>query len=199
MADANPRTALVVAIIGLVGTLGAALITNWTKIFPTTAPEPTVPMEYRPAASGSPAPARPAEPAPAGLPVTSVRPEPVGRPSSNAPAPNAPASPPAAPAVSLTGVWVDVGAPMNQSEMTQSGQSFSFRRRGALANGQPFEATGTGTIVGLSVNLAYTARYAFNTQSTGQCSGSVSSDGTRLDLQCQDTMLGTFAGTSLRQ
>ena len=33
MAELNPRVAIIVAIIGIVGTLGAALIANWDKIF----------------------------------------------------------------------------------------------------------------------------------------------------------------------
>ncbi|MCP9836131.1 hypothetical protein KBY84_01325 [Cyanobium sp. N.Huapi 1H5] len=41
MADPSHRVTITVAIIGLVGTLGAALLSNWDKIF-TRAPQPPV-------------------------------------------------------------------------------------------------------------------------------------------------------------
>jgi len=34
----NPTTPILVAVLGLIGVLGGALIANWDKVFPRTAP-----------------------------------------------------------------------------------------------------------------------------------------------------------------
>ncbi len=45
MADGSGRTAILVATIGLVGVLGAALIANWTTFFPHKDGNPSAPQQ----------------------------------------------------------------------------------------------------------------------------------------------------------
>lgn len=63
MADPSHRVTITVAIIGLAGTLGAALLSNWDKIF-TRAPQPPVEDHLLPKPPKNPIDAPSADPTP---------------------------------------------------------------------------------------------------------------------------------------
>jgi hypothetical protein len=160
MPDSSHRATIIAAVIAAVGTIAAAALTNWDKIFPPAQP---------PSSSGSPQVAR------------------------------ADARPPAEPTPNIGGVWRDLNFPSNGSQITQRGGSFEFTRWGVLPSGIRFESSGNGTISGLRVTSTYSARYQSGAASTGSCSGTVSPDGTRMDLTCQDSLLGAFSAPAMRQ
>jgi hypothetical protein len=161
MAEPNHRTAIVVAVLGVVGTLGAALIANWDKIFPHNSPDSDniKPVVVKPVLTTPP--------------IDSVP--------------------------RIAGVWRDSANPNNISKISQDGSSFQFSRSGILPNGVLFESTGTGALVGRQIESQYIAKYSTGASSSGQCSGSLSSDDTRIELRCSDSLLGIFAGASIRQ
>jgi hypothetical protein len=99
----------------------------------------------------------------------------------------------------IGGVWRDANYPNNGSQVTQDGTSFSFTRWGALPNGTRFESSGSGTLIGQRYTSRYNARYQSGDLSAGDCSGTVSSDGLRMELNCRDSLLGMFSLTAIRQ
>jgi TIR domain len=99
----------------------------------------------------------------------------------------------------ISGVWRDGNYPNNRSQVTQDGNSFSFTRSGVLPNGIRFESSGSGTIAGQHYTSRYNARYQSGDTSAGDCSGTVSTDGLRMELTCRDSLLGTFPVTAIRQ
>ena len=161
MPESSHRVAIVVAVIGVIGTLGAALIANWDRIF---APSPKPP-------SGIDSPRG-----------TQTEPR-----------------PPAERIPNLRGVWLDSNYPSNGSQITQDGNSFQFTRWGVLPNGTRFESVGSGTITGQRFTSNYKAKYQSGATSAGDCSGTVSLDGMRMDLNCRDSLLGAFPVTAIRQ
>jgi hypothetical protein len=153
MSESNHRIAIVVAVIGVIGTLGAAFIANWDKIF-LPAPQPPPKIDSR---------------------------------SPTQPIPN------------LSGVWHDSNYPSNGSQITQDGNNVHFTRWGVLPNGIRFESSGSGAITGQRYTSNYNANYQSGVTSTGHCSGTVSPDGMRMELNCRDSLLGDFPVTSIRQ
>jgi len=107
--------------------------------------------------------------------------------------------PPGEPILNINGIWRDSNYPSNVSQITQDGNRFKFQRRGVLPNRTQFESTGTGTITGRRFTSHYTATYQWGATSVGDCSGTVSSDGMRMEMNCGDTLLGTFLVTAIRQ
>jgi hypothetical protein len=103
------------------------------------------------------------------------------------------------PTLHISGVWRDGNYPNNGSQVTQNGNSFSFTRWGVLPNGIRFESSGSGTIAGQRFTSRYNARYQSGDTSAGDCSGTVSTDGLRMELTCRDSLLGTFPVTAIRQ
>ena len=172
MADSNHKVAIIVAVIGVTGTLGAALLANWDKVFGRAAPAGPSVLP----ASVAPTPAATSAVAPAATPVAK----------------------PAVP--SLTGNWRDSTGPNNISRVRQVGNSFQYARQGSLANGTGFDdATGSGTLDGQQLVSSYQARYGNGAVSSGTCSGSVSADATRMELQCVDSLLGAFSSVAVRE
>lgn len=153
MLESNQRIAIAVAVIGVIGTLGAAIIANWDKIF---VPSPKL-------------------------------------------QPNIASYPSAEPIPNLAGLWVDSNYPSNGSQITQDGNSVHFTRWGVLPNGIRFESSGSGSITGRRFTNTYTATYQSGATSTGDCSGTLSPDGTRIELNCRDSRLGAFPVTAIRQ
>jgi hypothetical protein len=186
MADGNARVAIIAAIIGLIGTLGGALIGNWDKLFPPErgAAAPRDVVVPGPDVRTSPAPAP-------DLAAGTRTATPPSRPE--------PAAVAAAPVPNITGTWRDVDYPGVVGQVTQTGNSFRFTRVGVLPNGIGFESAGNGVIDATRVSTRFDTRYQTGVLSTGSCTGTVSGDGGRLDLTCTDSLLGTFPVTSARQ
>ena len=109
------------------------------------------------------------------------------------------ARPPAATIPNIAGIWRDRNNSNNGSQFTQNGNSIDFRRWGVLPNGIQFESQGSGTITATKVTSYYNATYGTGFTSTGDCSGTVSADGMRMDLICSDSVLGAFPVTAIRQ
>lgn len=109
-------------------------------------------------------------------------------------------APPAKPKIpNIAGLWRDADYPSNGSQITQSGNRFDFNGWGYLPNGIEFRSVGNGTLAPDSFSSRYTITYQTGLKSTGTCSGTVSAAGSRMQMTCHDTMLGTFPITSLRQ
>jgi hypothetical protein len=151
--QSNQRIAIVVAVIGVIGSLGAAFIANWDKFF--------VPSPRPPSKIDSPSPA------------DSI--------------PN------------VGGLWRDSSNPNNSSQISQDGNSVHFTRWGLLPNGIRFESSGSGVIAGHGFTSSYNAKYQSGATSTGDCSGTLSPDGMRMELNCSDSLLGAFSVTAIRQ
>lgn len=101
---------IVVAIIGLIGTLGAAMIANWDKLFPRNANAETTNAS---SAVRSATPTRTtSSDSPSKSPAFVDSEESVG----------------SHPSIDISGTWADSGAPQNRSEIKQVGNSFSFTR-----------------------------------------------------------------------
>ena len=153
MLRSNQRIAIVVAVIGVIGSLGAAFIANWDKFFgPSPQPPPKI---------DSPSP------------TDSI--------------PN------------LGGLWLDSNNPSNSSQISQDGSSVHFTRWGVLPNGIRFESSGSGVITRHGFTSSYNAKYQSGATSTGDCSGTLSSDGKRMELNCSDSLLGAFSVAAIRQ
>jgi hypothetical protein len=153
MLQSNQRIAIVVAVIGVIGSLGAAFVANWDKFFvPSPQPPPKI--------------------------------------DSRSPAESIP---------NLSGLWRDSNDPNNGSQISQDGNRVHFTRWGVLPNGMRFESSGSGVITGHGFTSNYNAKYQSGATSTGDCSGTVSPDGTRMELNCSDSLLGAFSGTAIRQ
>lgn len=219
MSESTTRTAIFVAVIGVVGTLGGALITNWDKIV-KPAPKPT--PNIAPVAVVTPASAPRTEPPPLAEPTPNIarvavvtraparRTEPPRRaePTPNiarvavatpAPAPRTEPPPRAEPIPNIASLWRDRDYPGNGTQVSQSGTSFRFTRWGFLPNGARFESSGSGTISGQNFTSDYRARYQSGQTSVGNCSGTVSPDGLRIEQRCSDSYLGKFSVESVRQ
>ena len=178
MANSSHRATIAVAIIGVVGTLGAALIANWDKVF-TAAPQPVA--TPAPQSSTTAPPARPAE-----RPPKVVRAEPTPQPVRADPAPQ------------ITGLWRDSDNPNNGTRIQQEGKRLQFTRAGILADGVRFESSGTGTLLGSRITLSYVARYQTGSTSTGECSGSVAAEARSIELSCADSLYGKFVTIASR-
>ena len=161
MAEPNHRVTIVVAVIGVIGTLGAAFIGNWDKIFP---PGPTSNPQIASAQTAK----------------IELRSE-------------------AEVTTNIGGAWRDSNYPINGTRITQDGNAFHFTRWGVLPNGTPFESSGSGTIVGQRLTSNYNARYKSGVMSAGGCSGTVALNGKHMELNCTDSLLGTFPGDAIRQ
>jgi hypothetical protein len=201
MAESGHRGAIVVALIGVAGTLGAAVITNWDKLFaPASRSEPA--GEARPAGDSRPAresiPAGEARAASESRPPTRSEPAPSVDPARAESRASRPLPPPAR-APSITGTWRDSDNPGSGSQVTVEGNGFRFTRWGVLPNGVRFEAQGSGTLTGQQFTSTYRARYQSGDLSTGTCAGAVSADGQRMEMSCRDSLLGTFPVTAFRQ
>jgi hypothetical protein len=201
MAESGHRSAIVIALIGVAGTLGAAVISNWDKLFgPASRSGPA--SETRPAGDARPAressPAGDTRAASESRPPARSEPAPSVEPARVESRPSRPQPPPAA-APSITGTWRDSDNPGNGSRVTVEGNGFRFTRWGILPNGVRFEAQGSGTLTGQHFTSTYRARYQSGDASTGTCTGAVSADGQRMEMSCRDSLLGTFPVTAFRQ
>jgi len=94
----NPTIQILVAVLGLVGVLGGALIANWDKVFPRAEPQ----MAPAPAKTDAP------KPSPSDTPRRSPA-----------------TAPPAVRSVNISGVWRDVNVG-TVYQVSQDGQSFRF-------------------------------------------------------------------------
>ena len=101
--------------------------------------------------------------------------------------------------LNISGIWRDRDFLSNISQITQDGHSFNFERRGLLTNGTRFESVGSGTITELRFTSHYNATYQGGVTSVGDCSGTVSPDGMRIEMICGDSLLGAFPATIIRQ
>jgi hypothetical protein len=102
------------------------------------------------------------------------------------------------PRAKIAGKWRDSDS-RAASQITQDGNTFRFARWGALPNGTRFQSSGRGTISGQRFTSTYYAQYQTGEDSSGECSGSISGDEMHIQLECTDSLFGTFAGTANRE
>jgi hypothetical protein len=119
--------------------------------------------------------------------------------SNDSAAPTRPVTSVVPPRPTLAGTWRDETYPNVVDHVTQDGRNFHFVRRGMLPNGVLFESAGEGSIDGTRVSHRYQARYQGGGFSNGGCSGNLTTDGTRILLQCSDSLLGQFPVVMVRQ
>jgi len=101
--------------------------------------------------------------------------------------------------IRIGGSWRDNKNLGNGSNITQEGNSFQFEGWGTLPQGVQFKSTGSGTITGQSITTTYTSTYQNGWTSQGNCSGTISPDGSQMTLTCTDNVLGTFVSSAVRQ
>ena len=183
MPEPASRVPIIVAFIGVVGTVTAAVVANWDKLFHAS---PTAVVAAPAATAAQRTPAAPPENSqrtPALPPENSQR----------------TLAPPPLVARTLSGTWRDAGDPATVSTLVQDGRALQFRRVGVLANGIAFESNGNGTVDGQQVATQYVARYQNGSASTGHCAGSVNATTDAIVLRCSDSWLGTFDSTAVRR
>jgi hypothetical protein len=93
----------------------------------------------------------------------------------------------------IAGVWRDSGYDIiSEVSKSKDSRNFGFTRSGTLPNGGKFSSSGVISLAGNRVKSTYNAKYQTGEFSSGKCDGSVSSDVTRIELSCSDTLLGSF-------
>lgn len=175
MAESVHKATIVAAVIGLIGTLGTALISNWDKILGH--PEQieksmVVPTHQSDIPSTKRVAEQKASPVPESAPAPRLR--------------------------NLSGNWRDTNYPNNGLDIQQDGDRVRFGGWGINLAGVPFQSAGTGNVNGDNISLTHTARDRFGGTSSGSCSGAVSSDSSRITLTCTDSAVGTFVVTVVR-
>jgi hypothetical protein len=108
-------------------------------------------------------------------------------------------APAPAPLPTLAGTWRDETYPNVVDQISQEGPRFRFVRRGLLPNGAYFESVGEGRVDGTYVSHQYQTQYQGGGFSAGECSGNLTSDGSRVVMQCSDSLLGLFPVVMVRQ
>ena len=194
--ESSSRNTIIVAVLGLVGTLGAALIANWDKIFG----KPAVPQEtVRQAEVAQRETPRDPPDRVSDRDATRDRAEPVAPESvdkdvqADVPAQKAPARASRTPKMlPVTGNWQDLNYPGIQTHFEQRGDQFEFVRFGTLPDGLAFRTQGAGRLNGTQVESRYAAQYANGSYSQGVCAGSITAQGRQMELQCSDSVLGSF-------
>lgn len=173
----NPRIQILVAVIGLVGVLGGALIANWDKLFHS------VPTQIAPVADKSPdkSPDKLDSPKPA---------------HSDAPRRSSVATPtataPALQGLNINGAWRDVNVG-TVYQVSQDGQSFRYS-----GSHPTFESSGFGTIRGHVVESSYQTHYRQGGMSTGSCAGEISADAKQIVSRCTDSANGQWTSLVVR-
>ena len=187
MEKPGQHIAIIVAVIGVIGTLGGALIQNWDKLFGR---RPVATEATQPPQTGA---AR--EPAQVAAPSSTTAA------ATTAAKPRTPAAEVAAVAESLPeppalgGVWRELYPnPGTMTYTTQSGGGFRFTRQGSM-QGLPFQAQGSGTFHG----TRFESSYQSTLPSTGVCEGTLSDGGRRTTSVCYDSVYGQFETASERQ
>lgn len=173
MSESSTNATIVTAIIGVIGSIAVAIISNWDKIFPGHANNqsaairsPTVDM----ASNGETISAN-------------------GRPN----------PPPTRPPINISGNWRNPTAPANGSYIVQQNENFQFKSWGMLPQGIAYESEGSGSIVEKNLSYQYVAQYQNGWSSQGSCSGTVNSTGDQLTATCTDTLMGTFVSSGIKQ
>lgn len=188
MEQRGQHIAIIVAVIGVIGTIGAALIQNWDKIAgrPPAATAPASSAAAGTQTAVAPAAVEPAAVAPATQ--TSAYEE------DDAFTDDVDVAEDVGPS-GLSGVWRELYPNAgNLTHTTMNGNRFEFTTQGT-ALGLPFQARGTGTLHG----TRFESSYQSSLPSTGVCEGSVSAGGTRMNSVCFDSAYGRFEGASVRQ
>jgi hypothetical protein len=101
--------------------------------------------------------------------------------------------------VNIAGTWRDVNYAGVIDQVIQDGRNLSLRRWGVLPNGIGFESAGEGTIDGTRISHRYNTRYQTGAVSSGTCTGSAAADGSRIEMTCVDSLLGTIPVNTIRQ
>ena len=170
MAEPSHRVTIWVAIIGMAGALGAALFANWDKVFIRQNSEP---ISVKPNQTESPINPNPTPP----NRIVELEKK-----------------------IDIAGVWRDSGYDIiSEVSKSKDSRNFDFTRSGTLPNGSKFNSSGVISLAGNRVKSTYNANYQTGAVSSGKCDGSVSSDVTRIELSCSDTLLGPFKSTVNRE
>ncbi|HKY01886.1 MAG TPA: hypothetical protein VJM53_04980 [Burkholderiales bacterium] len=191
---------MIVALFGLAGTLGAALIANWDKIFgkPTPPQETVQPAEAPRLETPREPPDRVGDRTTDRKIATRTAQDTADTEKDSADVSESEPLPPPARStraqkmLPITGMWRDLTYPGIQTHFEQSGDQFEFVRFGTLPDGLAFRTQGAGRLNGVEVESRYTAQYANGSYSQGVCAGAVSAQGRQMELQCNDSLLGTF-------
>lgn len=173
MSESSTNATIITAIIGVIGSVAVALISNWDKIFPGHPNNQSVTTE-------SPA-----------VDVSNHG-ETTSAHSRSTP-------PPAQTTINIRGNWHNPTGPANGSYIVQQNENFQFKGWGMLPQGIAYESEGSGSIVEKNVNYQYLAQYQNGWSSQGSCSGAVNSAGDQLTATCTDTLMGTFVSTAIKQ
>jgi hypothetical protein len=193
MPEQSSRITIVVALITLAGTLGAALIANWDKLFPRS----QAAVAPAPAPAPSPTPTATAVPSPAPAPAPTPAPAPKAPPAAADTERSTAHAPPRGP--SIAGSWRNAAYPGIVLNITQQGNQIRFTQTGVLSNGVGFESAGAGVVEGSQIALQYLARYNNGQASSGQCQGTLTDAEESMDLFCSDSLLGNFESVSVRR
>jgi hypothetical protein len=170
MAESNPNPAIAAAIIGVIGSISVAIITNWDKLT----------GQQKEAASP-----------PAQQMVTANYP-PIAK--------TTPAVVESSPVIDISGDWYNPAAPTaGGTHIDQQSDSFEFQAWGMLAQGIGYTSKGSGNLIAQTLIYDYTAQFQNGWVSKGNCTGTVTPNGAKITATCTDTIMGTYVSAGVRQ
>ncbi|WP_020481536.1 hypothetical protein [Methylomonas sp. MK1] len=170
MAESNQNPAIAAAIIGVIGSISVAIITNWDKLT----------GQQKDAASP-----------PAQQIVTATYP-PIAK--------TTPAVVESSPVIDISGDWYNPAAPTaGGTHIDQQSDSFEFQGWGMLAQGIGYTSKGSGNLIAQTLTYDYTAQYQNGWVSKGNCTGTVTPNGAKITATCTDTIMGTYVSAGVRQ
>ncbi|OAI03707.1 hypothetical protein [Methylomonas methanica] len=170
MAESNQNPAIAAAIIGVIGSISVAIITNWDKL---TGQQKT------------------AESPPTQQIATAIYP-PIDK--------TKPAVVESLPVIDISGDWYNPAAPTaGGTHIDQQSDSFEFQGWGILAQGIGYTSKGSGNLINQTLTYDYTAQYQNGWVSKGNCTGTVTPNGAKITATCTDTIMGTYVSAGVRQ
>ncbi|QPK65131.1 hypothetical protein IVG45_09445 [Methylomonas sp. LL1] len=173
MSESSTNVTIVVAVIGVIGSITVALISHWDKLNPPPAKDAPIPQPIVLIGNTS-------DPAIASI----TKPQPA----------------PPKPVINIAGNWYNPAAPAaGGSYITQQSEHFEFQGWGLLPQGIGFQTEGNGSLIDQQVNYSYVAQYQNGWTSQGNCSGTVSANGVQMTTTCTDNIMGTFVSTGVKK
>ncbi|AMK78458.1 MULTISPECIES: hypothetical protein [Methylomonas] len=170
MAESNHNPTIVAAIIGVIGSISVAIISNWDKltgqqkIADSTLTQPIAKTAYPP--------------------LDKEKPEVI----------------PPTPLIDISGDWYNPAAPTaGGTHIEQQNDSFQFQGWGMLAQGIGYTSKGSGNLIAQTLTYDYTAQYQNGWVSKGNCTGTVTPNGEKITATCTDTIMGTYVSAGVRQ
>jgi hypothetical protein len=170
MAESNHNPTIIAAVIGVIGSICVAIISNWDKLtgHQTSAVLP-IGQQVAP---------------PVYPPIDKEKPVAAAQ----------------APVIDISGDWYNPALPSaGGTHIEQQNDSFQFNGWGMLPQGVGYELQGNGNLLARTLTYSYTAQYQNGWISKGSCTGTVTANGGRITATCSDSIMGTYVSAGVKQ